>query len=95
MNVPLSAFQVDNSDTCDIYVQELLPNKTQSSNIILGSMFFRNFYGIWTNTYNVTGVDSSVAQSLTLYINAVNTSAYIGSQMLSLGKNPFYSAPTY
>ena len=56
-------------------------------------MFFRNFYGIFNNTYDVKGFVAVMNQSLALYVKVMNTAAYIGNEMLPTGVNPFAPLP--
>lgn len=58
-------------------------------------MFFQEFYGAFTNTYDVaTGKQN--AQNLELFIQISSSTwnaSYIGNQMLPEGTNPFYTEP--
>ncbi len=53
MNIPLSTFAYDLIDErygefCQVFVEYLDPNQPQSSNIIVGAMFFQSFLGVFT-----------------------------------------------
>jgi hypothetical protein len=91
MRVPLGAFasNVKSSGgvgSCNIEITYLNNLAKQSSNIILGGMFFQEFFGVFTNDYTV----DPVGQTAMLYpgLNA-QYNAYIGNEALPEGVNPF------
>lgn len=93
IRVPLEAFAVDQLDnTCKINVIGLDTNLIQSSNVILGGLFFNEFVGVFKNMYTNTGFTNQTTQ---LFINAYTdmTTAYIGDEMLAQGVNPFLPVP--
>lgn len=94
MRVPLAAFAVNYNNKCRIVVTNLDIEQEDSSNVILGGMFFQEFFGAFTNTYNKT-TGSVVAQDLELFIQLSSSwnASYIGDEMLPEGTNPFYTAP--
>jgi hypothetical protein len=56
MRVPLSTFaqkvKVSGGDTnCNIFVGFLSASVAQSNNILMGGMFFQEFFGIFQNDY--------------------------------------------
>jgi len=57
MRIPMASFAEEvllsgGEKKCNIYVTYLDENNYQSSDIILGGMFFQEFYGVFTNDYN-------------------------------------------
>jgi hypothetical protein len=97
IRVPIAAFTTvvkhsGGDATCNIWISYLDSLATQSSDIILGGMFFQEFFGVFTNDYNDM---SDVTQSGQLYVgrNAAY-SAYLGNEVLATGTNPFIPAPT-
>lgn len=67
MNVPLAAFAINEGGRCMIMVTNLDIQQLDSQNVIMGGMFFQEFYGAFTNTYDVaTGLQK--AQTLELFL---------------------------
>jgi len=96
MRVPLAAFasnvkQSGGNAQCNVEITYLNSLAKQSQNIILGGMFFQEFFGVFENNYVV----DPVGQTATLYpgLNA-QYNAYIGNEALPEGTNPFVPAPT-
>jgi len=91
LRVPLAVFanNVGGSlatSKCNIEITYLNPLATQSNNIILGGMFFQEFFGVFTNTYSA----NPETQSVQIYAgqNAMYN-AYVGDEKLPAGVNPF------
>jgi hypothetical protein len=94
INIPLSTFAYDYIDDnglqyCQIYVEYLDPFQPQSSNVILGAMFFQSFLGIFTDIPN----GNTPVINLQLYVQQ-NTyflpGVYIGDEQPPLtATNPF------
>lgn len=62
-----------------------------ASTVVLGGMFFQNFYGIFTNYY----AETPVKQTATIYIgNDIAGLPYIGNGYLPVGINPWNPDPT-
>ena len=85
MRVPLAAFAQEilvsgGNKLCNLYVSYLDEDRPQSSNIILGGMFFQEFFGVFENDYTVR---YDPEQTATLYVgrNAL-LNAYIGNETL-------------
>lgn len=92
IQVPVSAFAIENGD-CYLFVNSLASSEVESTNIILGYMFFQEFNAQFNNFYDaVTGIMTTQTGTVTAQSTAAN-SAYIGSQMLAMGVDPFYTAP--
>ena len=96
MRVPLATFATNvkgsgGSAQCNIAVTYLSPTNSQSSNVILGGMFFQEMFGVFTNDHTT----DPVTQSAQIYtgLNALYN-AYVGSEVLATGTNPFVPAPT-
>jgi len=66
-------------------------DESYADSIVLGGMFFEEFYGAFTNTYQTS---STSVQTAELYVG-VNSiyPAYIGDESLPLGVNPFPQPP--
>jgi len=89
IRIPLAVFaSKDGSDTCQLQVTKL---SDASSEIILGGMFFQEFFGAFTNSYKGT-----THQSASIYIgrNSLFNETYVGSQILPIGDNPFNQSST-
>jgi hypothetical protein len=72
MRVPLSTFAIQVDGQCKLAVSNLDPQMQGSSSIILGGMFFEEFYGAATNQYNLTSeVVQSQTVSLFVQLNAI------------------------
>lgn len=56
MRVPLAAFTQDVNGTCQILITNLDSSMVDASSIVLGGMFFQNFFGVFTNHYDATPV---------------------------------------
>jgi len=96
MRVPLSTFAEKvligaGAYKCNINVNYLDTSSAQSSQIILGGMFFQEFFAIFQNDYNsVTTPD----QATQLYVCQSSIYAsYIGNEDLPTGVNPFVPVP--
>ena len=96
MRVPLATFATTQKGSggtakCNIAVTYLSPINTQSSNVILGGMFFQEMFGVFTNDHST----DPVTQTAQIYtgLNALYN-AYVGSETLPTGTNPFVPAPT-
>lgn len=96
IRVPLAAFAQNVKGSggvalCNIEITYLDPLATQSNNIILGGMFFQEFFGVFTNTYNV----DPATQEAAFFVNEnAMYNAYVGNEVLPTGQNPFVPAPT-
>lgn len=94
IRIPLASFAENvnsQNTTCNVYVTYLDPLATQSQNIILGGMFFQEFFGVFTNDYNDLG---DVTQSAKLYVGRNGKlNAYVGNEELPIGENPFIPHP--
>lgn len=91
IRVPLATFasnvkQSGGNTVCSLAITYLNTLNSQSSDIILGGLFFTEFFGVFTNNYNT----DPVTQSTLLYVgnNAVYN-AYAGNEALPTGVNPF------
>lgn len=96
MRVPLGAFAEQvliggGNSICNIHVNYLNPYQSQSGDIILGGMFFQEFFAVFENDY-ADRLDPM--QSATIYVgrNALGN-AYVGSEILPTGVNPFVPQP--
>lgn len=96
MRIPLATFATNvkgsgGAAQCNIEITYLSPDNTQSSNVILGGMFFQEMFGVFTNDHNT----DPVTQTAQIYtgLNALYN-AYVGSETLPTGTNPFVPAPT-
>jgi len=96
MRVPLAAFaetsfQGYGSSVCNLYVNYLDSSAAQSSAVIMGGMWFQEFFGVFVNDYNSIETPD---QSATLYVGQSSKyNAYIGSEVLPIGVNPFKPQP--
>jgi len=92
MRIPLSTFAekvlIGGGDyKCNIHVNYLDSASSQSSQIILGGMFFQEFFGVFTNDYNAIATPDQAAQ---FYVGQSSIYAsYIGNEVLPTGVNPF------
>lgn len=91
IRVPLGVFAQTVSAGCVIQVTNI--NYYDNPTVILGGLFFQNFYSIYQNTYNKDG--SLSAQATQIYINKESDleASYIGDEMLPQGDNPFIYTP--
>lgn len=96
MRIPMASFAEEvliggGDSVCNIYVTYLDENTFQSSDIILGGMFFQEFYGVFTNDYNDV---QDPGQQVSLYVGRnAQLNPYIGNAVLPTGVNPFIPAP--
>ena len=92
MRVPLAAFaetsfQGYGSSVCNLYVNYLDSSAAQSSAVIMGGMWFQEFFGIFVNDYNNIETPD---QSATLYVGKSSMyNGYVGNEVLPIGVNPF------
>lgn len=64
----------------------------QGKDVILGGMFFQNFFGVFDNNYTLSAYDPT--QTAKMYVSAgAYSGSYIGNEELSAGVNPFVPAP--
>lgn len=78
--MPLGTFVSGNSSSCTINIQEVM-----TPNIILGGMFFMEFYGAFSNMYSMP-----FAQSVSLFVSQSSIwQPYIGNMQLPVGPSPF------
>lgn len=95
MRIPLEVFAykvlVSGGSFCNIEVQYLDTSATQSSDIILGGMYYQEFFGVFQNDYHSK---DSPDQASRQYVgeNAMFAS-YVGSEVLPAGVNPFIPVP--
>jgi len=98
MRVPLATFAqpIKNSGgdpICNVEISYLDTNAPQSQNIILGGMFFQEFFGVFINDYN-SWASGLVDQGARLYAGQNSQyQAYIGNEDLPDGTNPFVPHP--
>lgn len=93
IRVPLATFAISTSDNkCELAVSELSSENMASSNVVLGGMFFQEFFGVFMNQYNQT-TGSLQSQTAQFYIQRNNNynASYVGNEMLPMGTNPFYT----
>ena len=84
MRVPLFTFARDTNLGCDLYISSL--NYTDDT-IILGSMFFQEFYVGFVNDYSNP---LNYYQQVQIYVGPNSVySPYLGSTVLPDGPNPF------
>lgn len=58
--------------------------------MILGGLFFQEFFGVFQNQYNqTTGSQQAQAAQLYIQISSSFPQSYIGIEMLPMGANPF------
>lgn len=58
--------------------------------MILGGLFFQEFFGVFQNQYNqTTGSQQAQAAQLYIQISSSFPQSYIGNEMLPMGANPF------
>jgi hypothetical protein len=97
MRIPLASFAENvkvsgGNTTCNVYVTYLDPLAAQSTSIILGGMFFQEFFGVFTNDYN--DIYGDILQTARLYVGRNGKlNAYIGNETLPIGENPFIPHP--
>jgi len=86
MRVPLAAFALaTDNNQCSLQVQYV--DSQELNSVVLGGMFFQEFFGVFTNDYSKP---TAVTQSAQLYTsNNQIYSAYVGNEQLSQGANPF------
>jgi hypothetical protein len=88
INLPLSAFAVDNNGECDLYIQYLdSEQNSQSDQIILGSMFLQQYINGWD--YDLTA--GTVTYYAELSSSCTLTGAYIGNGAATAAASPFIS----
>lgn len=91
MLVPLATFAetvgLSGSQKCNLNVNYLNSASSASNHVILGGMFFQEFFGEFQNDYNNP---ASPDQAVRLYVgqNSIYNS-YIGKMDLPLGPDPF------
>jgi len=96
MRIPLSTFaekviQGGGSSKCNINVNYLDTTSSQSENIILGGMFFQEFFTVFRNDYNSVATPDQATQ---IYVGQNSMYAsYIGNEELPTGVNPFVPQP--
>lgn len=96
MRVPLAAFSegvlVGGGNTiCHVNVNYLDTTATQSQDILMGGMYFTEFFGVFINDYHdIHSVDQGTRQ----YVGRNSIyNAYIGDEILPTGVNPFVPKP--
>lgn len=95
MRIPLEVFAykvlVSGGSFCNIEVQYLDTDATQSQDIILGGMYYQEFFGVFQNDYHSK---ASPDQATRQYVgrNSIYPS-YIGNESLPTGVNPFIPVP--
>lgn len=96
MRVPLSLFASNTTgNKCVLAISNLDSDTESSSNVILGGLFFQNFYGVFTNTYDAsTGLSNAQEAQLFVQLNTKYNASYIGDEQLAQGTNPFYNPVT-
>lgn len=96
LRVPLAVFASNVKGSggvaqCNIQVTYLDPLSSQSQNIIMGGMFFQEFFGVFANDFS----NDPYTQSVSIYVNEnALYNAYVGSTDLPEGVNPFIPKPT-
>lgn len=91
LRVPLATFAKDvlisgGAKQCNLEINYLNSLETQSNQIILGGMFYQEFFSVFVNDLLMDPVD----QSATIYVNNnAMWGAYVGNQVLEQGANPF------
>lgn len=67
------------------------PYNSQSSNIILGGLFFQEFFAVFENDYTIR---YDPEQQVSLYVGRNSLlNAYVGNEELPTGVNPFVPQP--
>lgn len=103
LRIPLATFansavNAQGYKRCNISMSYLDPTLSQSSNIILGGMFFQEFFTVFNNNYTYGGYPGRgwyPGQTAQIYAsNQAVFSPYIGSTYLPTGANPFVIPPT-
>lgn len=96
MRVPLSTFAEKvliggGEYKCNINVNYLDTTSAQSSQIIMGGLFFQEFFGVFTNDYHSVQTPD---QSAKFYVGQSSMYAsYVGNEDLPTGVNPFIPSP--
>lgn len=95
MRVPLAAFSegviVSGKTICHVNVNYLDTQATQSQNILMGGMYFTEFFGVFINDYHDL---HNVEQGTQQYVGRNSIyNAYIGNEDLPQGLNPFVPKP--
>lgn len=96
MRVPLATFSQGvkvsgGAQQCQVYISYLNSNAPQSQNIILGGMFFQEFFGAFVNDYHdVQNIDQGV--QIFVGQNSIYN-GYVGNEVLPTGVNPFVPQP--
>lgn len=92
LRMPMSTFTYniaatnETNETCGIQMTYLDTDLVGSDNIILGGMFFQNFFTVFNNNY--TGANTT--QSVQIYAGQFPRGApYVGSAVLPTGTNPW------
>lgn len=92
MRVPLATFATNVKGSggvtqCHVEITYLDSLATQSNNVILGGMFFQEFFGVFNNVFDQY---DQASQNAVLYVgqNALYNS-YCGNEQLANGTNPF------
>jgi hypothetical protein len=82
MRVPLSLFASNTTgNKCMLAISNLDSDTESASNVILGGLFFQNFYGVFTNTYDAsTGLNSAQEAQLFVQLNTKYNASYIGDE---------------
>ena len=92
MRIPMAAFAEEvlvgsGNSLCNLYVTYLDSNAEQSQDVILGGMFFQEFFGMFTNDYTQV---NDPTQEVSLWVGRdAKLNAYIGNEVLPTGVNPF------
>jgi len=95
MRVPLAAFALNQTGEyvheCRIEITYLDVLASQSQGVLLGGMFFQEYFGVFVNNY--TDV-TEVTQSARLHVGQNSLyGSYIGNVEYSQGPNPFIPQP--
>jgi hypothetical protein len=86
MLVPIGALAVTENNQCNLYLEFLNNEKyTQSSNVVLGSLFLQQYATLFY--YDLTAVTTD----LSMYLSSQTklTGAYIGAESATQGTDPF------
>jgi len=96
MRIPLSTFAEKvlvggGTSKCNINVNYLDSTSSQSDQIVLGGMFFQEFFAVFRNDYNSVATPDQATQ---IYKGQSSMYAsYIGNEELPTGVNPFIPTP--
>merc|ERR1719443_2618469 len=93
MRLPISTFASysKGTDVCNIYISYLDSLAASSNQIVLGGMFFQEFFGIFVNDYNDPANPNQATQ---IYVGRnAKWNGYIGNEVLPIGPNPFVPIP--